>query len=121
MSRMALLSTMLVLLLAGSARAAGPGEVFLTGALDMPPGSIAGGNGGNFEGEPTGLDISGDGRYVAFTAAADALSSEAHPDVDNVFRKDRVTGDGDRSPAAQQPRRDPPAQRGPRSGRMRIG
>jgi Tol biopolymer transport system component len=90
---MAMLTTVLVLLLAGSARAAGPGEVFLTGALDLPPGSIAGGNGGNFEGEPTGLDISGDGRYVAFTAAADALSSEAHPDVDNVFRKDRVTGD----------------------------
>src|SRR5918999_3714841 len=93
MSRMAMLTTVLVLLLAGSARAAGPGEVFLTGALDLPPGSIAGGNGGYFEGEPTGLDISGNGRYVAFTAAADALSSEAHPDVDNVFRKDRVTGD----------------------------
>ena len=36
--------------------------------------------------------MSQDGRYVAFSADADALSAEADPDVSNVFRKDRVTG-----------------------------
>ena len=38
------------------------------------------------------LDVSQDGRYVAFSADADALSADANPDVANVFRKDRVTG-----------------------------
>ncbi len=82
----------LVLFLPAAAHAAGPGEVFATGGLDLPAGAIAGGNGGYSEGESTSLGVSADGRYVAFAADADALSADAHPDVTNVFRKDRATG-----------------------------
>jgi Tol biopolymer transport system component len=90
---MATAVTALMLLISGSAQAAGPGDVFLTGGLELPPGAVAGGSGGYSDGDPTGLGISGNGRYVAFAADADALSPEAHPDVTNVFRKDRATGD----------------------------
>jgi hypothetical protein len=90
---MATAVTALMLLISGSAHAAGPGDVFPTGGLELPAGAIAGGSGGYSDGDPTGLGISGNGRYVAFAADADALSPEAHPDVTNVFRKDRVTGD----------------------------
>src|SRR5688500_7047203 len=86
------LTAALALALAGNAGAAGPGEVFPTGALPLPPGAIAGGAGGNSDHEPTELGVSQDGRYVAFAADADALSAEAHPDITNVFRKDRATG-----------------------------
>ncbi len=78
--------------MAGPAEAAGPGQVFQTGALSLPPGAIAGGVGGYVDGEPSELDVSHDGRYVAFSADADALSADANPDVANVFRKDRATG-----------------------------
>src|SRR5688500_10554400 len=92
MSRTAMVTTVLVLALAGNAGAAGPGEVFPTGGLALPPGTIPGGVGGNADHEPTELGVSQDGRYVAFAADADALSAAAHPDVTNVFRKDRATG-----------------------------
>ena len=87
-----MLAAALVLFLPAAAHAAGPGEVFPIAGLDLPAGAIAGGAGGYAEGESTSLGMSADGRYVAFAADADALSADAHPDVTNVFRKDRVTG-----------------------------
>ena len=68
--------------------------MLLTGALPLPAGAIAGGNGGYADGGPTRLGVSADGRYVAFASDADALSTRgALPDVTNIFRKDRVTGE----------------------------
>src|SRR5688572_21741884 len=92
MTRMAMAAAALFVAMAGPAEAAGPGQVFQTGALSLPPGAIAGGVGGYVDGEPSELDVSHDGRYVAFSADAGALSGDANPDVANVFRKDRATG-----------------------------
>ena len=80
----------LMVAMSAPAHAAAPGQVFGTGGLSLPPGAIAGGVGGYVDGEPAKVDVSQDGRYVAFSADADALSAEADPDVSNVFRKDRV-------------------------------
>jgi Tol biopolymer transport system component len=76
----------------GTAGAAPAGQTFLTGALPMPLNAIAASNGGYARSEPVHVGISANGRYVAFVSNADTLSSAAHPDVTNVFRKDRVTG-----------------------------
>jgi hypothetical protein len=92
MTRMAMLTTALALLIGATAQAAGPGEVFLTGGLPLPPGAIAGGDAGFVAGGATPQGLSQDGRYVAFAGDADALSAAAHPDVTNIFRKDRQTG-----------------------------
>lgn len=98
MSRRSLLVPALAMcaMLCAAAPAAGfgPGETFLTGGLDLPAGAIAGGQSGF--GPGNGADqvaVSQDGRYVAFTAQADTLDPAAHPDVYNVFRKDRDTGE----------------------------
>jgi Tol biopolymer transport system component len=88
-----LVAAAIVLAASGTAQAAGPGDVILTGALPLPAGAIAGGNGGYAGGDPTDVGVSADGRYVAFAADADALAPEAHPDVTNIFRKDRATGE----------------------------
>jgi Tol biopolymer transport system component len=88
-----MLAMVTMLVAAGTARAAGPGDVILTGGLPLPAGAIAGGNSGYGGGEPTRIAVSADGRYVAFASDADALSSEAHLDVTNIFRKDRATGE----------------------------
>lgn len=77
----------------GTALAAGPGETFLVGGLPLPAGAIAGGDAGLLDDDPDRTAISDDGRYVAFSAAADTLSPDAALDVVNVYRKDRVTGE----------------------------
>lgn len=77
---------------AAPAPAFGPGETFLTGGLDLPPGAIAGGPSGNGLHGADRAPLSADGRYVAFTSQADTLDPAAHPDVYNVYRKDRATG-----------------------------
>ncbi|MCB0828905.1 MAG: PD40 domain-containing protein, partial [Solirubrobacterales bacterium] len=60
--------------------------------LDLPDGAVAGGESGSSFGDPEAASISGNGRYVAFPSDANTLSSDAHPDVGNIFRKDRTTG-----------------------------
>jgi Tol biopolymer transport system component len=85
-----------MLVLACGASAAlgfGAGATFLTGGLDLPAGAIAGGQSGYSGGEADRSSISADGRWVAFVSEADTLDPAAHPDVSNVFRKDRVTGE----------------------------
>jgi Tol biopolymer transport system component len=91
--KLAMTVALAALAIPGAAHAASPGDVILTGALPLPAGAIAGGNGGYADDEPTTIGVSEDGRYVAFAADADALSPDAHPDVTNIFRKDRATGD----------------------------
>lgn len=80
-------------LAAAGAQAAGPGETFLVGGLPLPPGALVGGGAGARENEPEGGELSDDGRYVAFIAAADTLAPDAPLEAINVFRKDRVTGE----------------------------
>jgi Tol biopolymer transport system component len=91
--RLAITAALAALASPGAAHAASPGDVILTGGLTLPGGAIAGGNGGYADDEPTSVDVSEDGRYVAFASDADALSPDANPDVANIFRKDRATGD----------------------------
>ncbi len=92
---LALLSTALLALLGGAVPAlgAGAGTTFLVGGLDLPPGALPGGNGGTDDGDPEPLGLSATGRYVAFVGEADLLDPGADPDVANVFRKDRLTGE----------------------------
>ena len=78
---------------ADPAAAAGPGTTFLTGGLDLPAGGIAGGKSGYSSSAPARSSISADGRYVAFVSDADSLDAAANPDVTNVYRKDRLTGE----------------------------
>lgn len=77
---------------AAPAAAAGPGATFLTGGLDLPAGAIAGGKSGYLS-SAVRSSVSRDGRYVAFVSDADALDPAANPDVTNVYRKDRLTGE----------------------------
>ena len=70
----------------------GPGETFLTGGLDLPAGAVAGGASGWDGSAADRSSVSRDGRYVAFVSQADTLDPAAHPDVVNVYRKDRATG-----------------------------
>ena len=92
MTRTLMAALAMALLMAGTARAANPGDVLPAGGLSLPPGAIAGGMGGYAANEPALNSVSADGRYVAFAADADALAPGAHPDVTNIFRKDRLTG-----------------------------
>ncbi|HEV7774437.1 MAG TPA: hypothetical protein VGO48_14245 [Conexibacter sp.] len=78
---------------AGPVAAAGFGTTFLTGGLDLPAGAIAGGQSGYASSAPARSSESADGRYVAFVSDADALDPAANPDVTNVYRKDRLTGE----------------------------
>ncbi|MFL5817986.1 MAG: TolB family protein [Conexibacter sp.] len=85
-----------VALLAGAAApaaAAGPGTTFLTGGLDLPAGAIAGGMSGYGPDSAERASVSADGRYVAFVSDADTFDPAANPDVTNVYRKDRLTGE----------------------------
>jgi Tol biopolymer transport system component len=91
--KLAMAAALAALAAPGAAHAAGPGETFPVGGLPLPAGAIAGGHGGYSDDEPTAVGMSEDGRYVAFAADADALSPDANPDVTNIFRKDRLTGD----------------------------
>ena len=91
--KLALTAALAMLAVPGAAHAAAPGETYLAGGLPLPPGAIAGGHGGRADEEPATLSVSADGRYVAFAADADALSPEAQPDIANIFRKDRATGE----------------------------
>ena len=93
MTRTVTLAVAVALATAGTAHAAGPGDVLLTGGVPLPAGAIPGGNGGYADDEPTRTGVSADGRYIAFAADADGLSPDAHPDVTNIYRKDRVTGE----------------------------
>jgi Tol biopolymer transport system component len=94
MSRRSILPLAAVLLALApvAASAAADGTTVLLGGLDLPPGAIAGGQSGNAGSDPDRARVSADGRYVAFVSQADTLDSDAHPDVVNVYRKDRFTG-----------------------------
>ena len=87
-----LLATIALLWAAVPALGAGPGTTFLTGGLELPAGAIAGAESGSGSGEPERSAVSADGRYIAFTSAADTLDPAVNPDATNVFRKDRLTG-----------------------------
>ncbi len=85
--------TLLALLAAAPASAAGPGETFLIGGVALPAGAIAESDSGLAEfGGAERPAVSDDGRYVAFTSDADLLDPVVNPNVVNVFRKDRDTG-----------------------------
>ncbi len=89
----ALAITTVVSLGSGTAGAATAGQTFLTGGLPLPAGAIAGGIGGYAADSATTIGASANGRYVVFTSDADTLAPGIHPDVTNIFRKDRQTGD----------------------------
>lgn len=82
----------LALTFAATALGAGPGTTFLIGGLELPPGAIPGATSGYGGDAATRTAVSDDGRYVAFVSYADVLDAAAHPDVPNVYRKDRLTG-----------------------------
>ena len=94
-SLLAPLPFVLLALSAGAVPALGAnaGSTFLAGGIALPPGALPGGAGGSDDGEPEALSLSANGRYVAFVAEADLLDPGADPDVANVFRKDRLTGE----------------------------
>ena len=65
--------------LAPSAQAGGlavPGEVYSTGYLENPAGSLPGGDSG-YGTEPTSNEVSQDGRYVVFTSKANIAFDQA--------------------------------------------
>lgn len=68
-----------------------PGEVYPTATVENPAGSLPGGDSG-YNNEPTGNEVSQDGRYVVFTSKANSLAPGTNPDSVNVYRKDRQTG-----------------------------
>src|SRR4051812_34044466 len=89
MRSIALLSLVaLVLLLPGTAAAAGPGSTQLVSRPDGPGPAPAGYD--NQSATPGAL--SDDGRYAVFTSAADGFAPGADPTVDNVFLRDTKTG-----------------------------
>lgn len=90
----AAIAAALLLTGSGTALGAGAGETFPTALIPLPAGAIAGGwSGRDASDYPSRSALSRDGRYVAFLAAADALSAAAHPDLVNAYRKDRLTGE----------------------------
>lgn len=85
--------TAALLALAGTpALAATAGQTLLIGGLTLPAGAIPAGWSGHDGDAADRTAVTADGRYVAFVSSADALDPAAHPDVVNVYRKDRVTG-----------------------------
>jgi hypothetical protein len=78
---------------AGAAVQAGPGETFITTYLELPEGATAAATSGVADDDIYRSPMSADGRYVAFASAANALDRAANPDVDNIYRKDRNTGE----------------------------
>jgi hypothetical protein len=82
--------------LPGAASAAGPaksGSTFATSFLTLPKGASPGGNSTFSDFGVDRSSISSDGRFVVFSSAVNSFSRRAHPDVSNVFRKDRQTGE----------------------------
>ncbi len=78
---------------ASAAVPAAPGETFITTYLELPEGATAAATNGVADDDIYRSPLSSDGRYVAFASAANALDRAADPDVDNIYRKDRNTGE----------------------------
>ena len=78
---------------ASAAAPAAPGETFITTYLELPEGATAAATSGVADDDIYRSPLSGDGRYVAFASAANALDRAANPDVENIYRKDRTTGE----------------------------
>lgn len=79
-------------LLPAAAQAAKPGELFPINTLAMPPGAIPAAPSGSVDSEPSDSDLSQNGRYIVFPSMAESLAAGSNPNVVNIYRKDRVTG-----------------------------
>src|SRR5215212_6004047 len=86
----AMVAVVLVLALGARAGAAAPGTTTL---IDRPSGLGALPFDGNNDTGTTPHSLSGDGRFVVISSAADALSPTDENDATNVFRVDRTTGE----------------------------
>lgn len=76
-----------------TAPAAKPGDLHLVNGLPMPTGAIPAASSGTNYRVPSISDMTPDGRYVVFTSDAEVLAPGSNPNVINVYRKDRLTGE----------------------------